>query len=578
MTSSEVSAKYLQEKEQEEQKGRKKGKEEILDFSEARIADNVIWRIVHHSQWSDEEKAQKIAEVLTVKQEETAEETRRKAQERQEVMREINNFLQDQRTEFGMQVIRLNKSDVYPQLKITMQELLDQFNAFMGEFEDLTGPIEFIEELRARGDVLERLQKAGEDRALNAELTERIEEYTRSVSELTAEMEALTSKQERAKSQKIANFIASVFNTERKAELDQIDTDVAETRQKLQDFEAKLSDFRDKHAALMQALEDDPDRKKVMDMIDIGSEEYIKRLDILASSAENYINLSIERLQSARERFIESKKQIDELDKRNRGYTRIYALLAEGNQIAADQNQQELGGVHDKLGIDETGEEGEAKVSDMEALELKEFKDTLEKFLTAQKDYGAEYADVENELAKQSLFVEKMSRSNTTAMNNAERALSIGVSTASTRLGVVVLTINEAATRESTQQVTDTFERVSEKTNKLLQEGLREMVTDIEKRNREIAVAIQSSNDLKETMAVINQDMIGKMRDTFELINEAQVSAEELSKTVEETRGIEAEVHRRHSEGDDGGDAPEAADDGDAKDKKKGDDFGVFDE
>jgi hypothetical protein len=534
-------------------KSARKSKEEVTRVTENEIKDNPFYKIIGSTEYSDEQKAELVAKVLTFDEKMTEDENR----SRLDLLRQLDAYLQFQRTQHAEEMIRLSKSDVYPKLKTTLDDILTQYQQFEQSLTALTGPLEAIQRIRAEGQAFDSIMSAHELRQHEDALRAAAEDVQVKVDNLTGSLDRLQDDHAYENSR----WFKKTFSPKHRAKLRQMAEDITTKTADLTTTSTELQTATGKYEEVKSQVAADPRQQQLRQLIDIGSEKYAGKIDALADAAQGFIDYTRDSLTTSLMRLEKAGEDIEALDRKTRGQHRAYTVLAEGSVDAHADNQKKLVEVEGKI------EELKASNADPVALtELKETQAQLQDYIATQNNQNSSMAQLNIILLEQEATLEAMGKSNTNAMARADQALNKGVATAATRLATVLVTIHTAAADEAVVQVNDVFDAVKKKTQSLLSAQFENIVAMWDRRNQEMVSTITTAEQLEQMLTGMQGDMIGSIKDAYHLVNEAGQAAKTLGDKVEDYRGVEATAtSEAASEVVDGAKAPEAAKKRDAK-------------
>lgn len=508
-------------------KSARREQEQVSRVTENEVKDNPFFRVLGSTEYSDEQKAELVAKLLTFDEKMSEAENK----ERLELLRQFDAFLQFQRTEQAEEMIRLSKSDVYPKLKATLDDILNKYQAFETSLTALTGPLEAIQRIRAEGQAFDSIMSAHELRQHEDALRKAAEDVQNKVDALTDTLD--NTKDEFAYEN--SKFFKKIFSPKHKAKLRELSENITRTTSDLGAAGTELSTATATYEDTRTKVAADPRQQQLRELIDIGSEKYATKIDALADAAQQFIDFTRDSLSVSLMRLEKAGGDIETLDRKTRGQSRAYTVLADGSNASHETNQKKL--------VEIEGKMNELKASGADPVQLTELQETqaqLQDFLATQNNQNSSMAQLNIILLEQQATLEAMSKSNTNAMARADQALNKGVATAATRLATVLVTIHTAAADEAVVQVNDVFDAVKEKTKGLLSAQFENIVSMWDRRNQEMSSTITTADELQKMLSSMQGDMIGSIKDAYHLVKEADVAAKALGSQVEEYRGVEA--------------------------------------
>lgn len=510
-------------------KSSRKEQEQVTRVTENEVKDNPFYRLLGSTEYSDEQKAELVAKLLTFDEKMNEAENK----ERLELLRQFDAFLQFQRTEQAEEMIRLSKSDVYPKLKATLDDILNKYQDFESSLSALTGPLEAIQRIRAEGQAFDSIMSAHELRQHEDALRKAAEDVQIKVDSLADTLDR--NKDEFAYED--SKFFKKIFSPKHKAKLRELSENITRTTSDLGSAGTELATATATYEETRSKVAADPRQQQLRELIDIGSEKYGTKIDALADAAQQFIDFTRDSLSVSLLRLEKAGDDIETLDRRTRGQSRVYTVLAEGSTNSHETNQKKLVEVEGKI--------SDLKASGADPVQLTELQETqaqLQDYLATQNNQNSSMAQLNIILLEQQATLEAMSKSNTNAMARADQALNKGVATAATRLATVLVTIHTAAADEAVVQVNDVFDAVKEKTKGLLSAQFENIVSMWDRRNQEMSSTITTAEELQKMLAGMQGDMIGSIKDAYHLVKEADTAAKSLGSQVEDYRGVEAKA------------------------------------
>ena len=485
--------------------------------------------------------------------------------ERVTLLNELESFLELQRRGHAMQLIDLNGSDVYPQLKNTIGKIMDEFSKFQEEISAITGPLQTIEDIRSREgkeQVLAALKNANESKKLGEELNARIAQFDRESQALEQNKAAAVYKsqelkniQEIEKTKKARNFFSGIVGGSAYTAMVAREQEIKAQQLKSE----KLSkDLEEKKSALYKQVEQlkeleailaaDPNQKKVQDLIDIGTAAYQKRVDDLKESAKAFITFTSENLDICVSRLKMSGEHIDSLETANETYTQYYSLLAQGNKESLTDNVKLVEDLRAELKNLETSEADNPAIQ-IKTMETKQLADNLNGYVTQQQSVAETHAVVRNNLAEQQTAIIALKRHNNIALQRAKINLTNGVSTAATHFATVLVAVNSASTAEANDQIGEAFGGVRKMTQETLSAVLGQLVQDISEGRANIVEQTEGIRKLSQVLSSVNSSMLSQVKETLNSLDDAEISNRQLKELSQRNRAVETVAHREHETG-----------------------------
>ncbi|MEQ1706456.1 MAG: hypothetical protein ABL867_10880 [Rickettsiales bacterium] len=529
--------------------------------AEANVKNNPFYKILTKPDLSNEEKVALIRKVLTYDRTQSKEENL----ERVTLLNELESFLELQRRGHAMQLIELNGSDVYPQLKNTIGKIMDEFGKFQEEISAITGPLQTIEDIRSREGkerVLEALKNANESKKLGEELNARIaqldgesQNIEKNKSNIINKVAELKNFQEIEKTKKARNFFSGIIgggaHTAMVAREQEIQAQLLRSNELSKDLEEKKSALRKQVEQLNELeaiLAADPNQKKVQDLIDIGTEAYQKRVDDLKESAKAFITFTSENLDTCVARLKMSGEHIDSLETASETYTQYYGLLAQGNRESLTENVKLEENLRAELKSLETDNANDPSIQ-IKTMETKQLASNLNGYVTQQQSVTETHTVVRNNLAEQQTAIIALKRHNNIALQRAKINLTNGVSTAATHFATVLVAVNSASTAEANDQIGEAFGGVRKMTQETLSAVLGQLVQDISEGRASIVEQTEGIRKLSETLSAVNSSMLSQVKETLNSLDDAEISNQQLKELSERNRAVETTARREHETG-----------------------------
>lgn len=520
-----------------------RGKEKEADSESSKFANiqsNPFYKIVLNPETTPAQKKSETTQALTFALEAD------KAKERLEAFNQFKEFLQHERKRMAQEIIALTDTGAFSELKSVYDEINQALITFEQKISPLTDIVDAVYTLRMNGVTFDVFREIAQDkeaeeahRTLRADLEAQLNQLTDAIS---------TSKNDIARLNEDKGWLG--FGNVRKA-----------SREKAAVLGVTLKDKQDEMAQLAEKIAQTPvvpppktemleyaeQKSKLRELLDISSEDHIKRQKELVEAAQGFIKTTEVRVGRVSEHFGSMDAQIGNLSEANYSMREIYAIVNDATKDAEVQNEtyrQTLQPAGDSEG-------------DIEKMARERTKRDLENHIKSLGTSAVDTTSVLAELTSSSHRIKSMQDANEQQITKTRQLHSSGVAGVADQLSTVLQAVSSAALGESSEMARMSLERMQKTTNELSQKEVIRVALGTQELNTELSKALL---DLEQYGQVIDTatDITRKgLTETRELLGKLESTAREVQESVKDSISVAADVTAgRDPDGKDEDEAP----------------------
>jgi hypothetical protein len=478
------------------------------------IDANPFYQIMFQEGVSPEEKKDAFVQALTF----AVEDEKEANKERLAEYALFKSFLQFERKQMALEVIRLTDTGAFAEL----QQVLRDLNSGVIEFNELMQPladiIDAVYELRMAGNTLDVFREIQEDKEAEADRQRRLDEKEMALGKLADRQRAIERAIAAQQEQKsLFRFLGgSELTKSARMEIarlavdqEEIQREVAEVRRAIESVNAEAS--RESRFAEFAAQKD-----KLRELLDLTSEDHKERQKALVKSAEQFVFSTSKRVGSVLQHLDGMSAQADALYENNGHMRHAYAILSDAEKDAGSANQA----LREKLQVmseDETG---------IQRMERERKVEAVEDFIGLLGSAAVDTTQTLKDLTEQGGSIKTMRDTNRQQVDKTTKLHSSSVSGVSERLATVLQAVSAAALNEATGGAKQSIEHMAESTRRILGQkaienavGMQETVDDLDRaieQLREFGELQEKATDLtRRTLSEIGTKM-GELEEVTE--------------------------------------------------------------
>ncbi len=507
-------------------------KEEVKEADKrfAEIATNAFYMIMFDPNTTPEQKRDLAAQAMFA---EGAKEERKTRIKEKELFEE---YLQYVRKEMADEITRLADVTAMSEMQSVMKELDGALNSFDESMTPLIEGVDAINRLNASGETFNALNEIRDSRKREEETSQRRQDQERKLSALRDKFNELSGQNAVLAEDKGLFGFGGI----RKSAREQIalnDQEIARTRQELDALTAEISTVA---SDPVQSASDNfaADKAKLREILDISSEEHIKRQKALVQSALNFSATSSQKAGSVRDHLGKMENQIESSVQANRNMVTVYAILNDAIKIAEGKNEEIRASYAPP--VDAEGKEvAEPMIAKMTREQNKlDVEDHISSLASSTEGTVSSIAD----LTSEGIRVNNMKTSNREAIKTIQNFQTRGVASVSSSLSTIITSLSQAALNESSNMVGMTLNRMRENTNRIAQTGAISAALGIDKQNEELQKQLDelaAFGVVVQKTSEISRKGVREMREKLDELN--KLSAE-VQSDVKESLAIPADI------------------------------------
>lgn len=440
----------------------------------ADIAANAFYAIMFDPNTTPEQKRDTAAQVMFA--EGTKEE--RKARIKEKDL--FEEYLQYIRKEMSDEITRLADVTAMSEMQGVMKDLDIALNKFDESMNPLVEGVDAINRLNASGETFNALNEIRDSKKKEEERSQRHQEHQAKLTTLRNKFNELSNRNAVLAEDKSFFGLGGIKKSAReqialndqemertKRELDVLTSEIAAT------VDDPVQDVSDSFAA---------DKAKLKEILDISSDEHIRRQKDLVQNALNFSDTSAKKAGSVREHLGKMEGQIENSVEANRNMTTVYAILNDAIKIAEVKNEQIRSSYAPP--VDAEGKEvPETMIAKMTREQNKlDVEDHISSLASSTEGTVSSIAD----LTSEGIRVNNMKSANREAIKTIQNFHTRGVASVSSSLSTIITSLSQAALNESSNMVGLTLNRMRENTNRIAQTGAISAALGINKQNEEL--------------------------------------------------------------------------------------------
>ena len=489
------------------------------------IQTNTFHKIIVQSALTPEQKMEEAARALEFSG--TREENRTRIKE----FDAFKEYMQSISEEMSKQRIAMTDTETFAELQRVYGDFNNDLNEFIEAMKPLTDITDALYKLRENGQTREALAQIKEDREWEEKYNAEAEQINQRVSAIESETRRLSNENLTLAQDKgfmgygaiRAGSMAQIKLNE--AELTRLSTELA-------DITARLSTMRGERDAKTANRIDSAEVSKLRELLDLTSDEHIKRQAALVERALLFVNNGKTRFGSIRGHLDKMVTQIEGLGDNNSNMVQIYAVLNEATKMAEDSNQKKREGLV-------AAPESENLIDKMKREQAKQDIDEhIGVLATATVDTMQAFGDLTTEAIK----IRNMEAATKKQGDSARAMHSRGIASVASQLSTVVTAVNSAAINEAQAMASGTLAEMTRVTNEVARKesiriatGRGEVNTDLEAMLDQLA----QFGDVQKEATDITRDALTRMREN---LAELEAMATDVGKDTRDFVSVTADV------------------------------------
>ncbi len=520
------------------------GEAAVEDTAASKFADiksNPFYRIVLNAETPPADKKAEVSKALVFASDAD------KARERLEAFNHFKEFLQHERKRMAQEIIALTDTGAFSELKSVYDEINEALLAFESKISPLTDIVDAVYTLRMNGVTFDVFREIAQDKEAEAE-----HRKLRAAQE--AELERLNQS-----IGSLRNDIARLgedkgwfgFGNVRK-----------ESREKIAQLNLALRDRQNDMALLVEKIESTPktfqsktelaeyaeQKSKLRELLDISSEDHIRRQKELVEAAQDFIRTTEQRVGRVSDHFGKMDAQIGNLSEANYSMREIYAIVNDSTKQVEKENEafrQTLQPVGEHEG-------------DIEKMARERTKRDLENHIKSLGTSAVDTTTVLAELTSSSHRIKSMQDANEQQITKTRQLHSSGVAGVADQLSTVLQAVSSAALGESSEMARMSLERMQKTTSELSQKEVIRVALGTQELNTELSKALADLEQYGQVIDTATSITRKGLTETKELLGKLESTAKEVQESVRESISVAADVTAGRAAEGDGEDKPDA--------------------
>lgn len=501
----------------------------------ADIQSNPFYKIVLNPETTPAQKKEAATHALTFT--DNADE----AKERLEAFNQFKEFLQHERKRMAQEIIALTDTGAFAELKSVYDEINQALLTFEAKISPLTDIVDAVYTLRMNGVTFDVFREIAQDKEAEEELRKLRAEQEAELNRLSGEMNGFKNEIARlgedkgwfgfGNVKKVSREKAAMLGVtlqERQSEMTLLADRIAQTPQIVQP-KTELLEYTEQKA-------------KLRELLDISSEDHVKRQKELVEAAQGFIKTTETRVGNVSDHFTSMDQQIGNLSEANYSMREIYAIINDATKDAEKGNES----------YRETLQPTDNNEGDIEKMARERTKRDLENHIKSLGTSAVDTTTVLAELTGSSHRIKSMQDANEQQITKTRQLHSSGVAGVADQLSTVLQAVSSAALGESSEMARMSLERMQRTTSDLSQKEVIRVALGTQEINSELNKALL---DLEQYGQVIDTatDITRKgLTETRELLGKLESTAKEVQESVRHSISVAAEVTAGQNPDEDG--------------------------
>jgi hypothetical protein len=502
------------------------------------IEANTFYGILFQEGLSPEAKKDALVEALTFALADDAEAAKQRLAE----YAAFKGYLQFERKQLALEVIRLTDTGAFAELQKVLQDLNAGVVEFNDQMQPLTDIIDAVYELRMAGNTIDVFREIQEDKAAEAERARRLDEKDRELAELATLQRNLEKEiaAERERKSPLRFVGGQELTKAARMEIARLEVEGGEIRRRIENARLEVELVRAEGSPESRFAEFGKQKEKLRELLDLTTADHQQRQRALVNSAEGFVLSTSERVSSVLGHLQTMSSQADALYENNGHMRHAYAILSDAEREAGAANQTN----RERL---KGAPEGESSIQQMDRERRLE---AIEDYVSLLDSAAVDTTQTLKDLTEQGGSIKTMRDGNRQQIDRTAKLHSSSVSGVSERLATVLQAVSAAALNEATGGAKASIEQMAASTRRILGQkaienavGMQETVDDLDK-------AIEQLREFGE----LQEKATGLTR---QALSEIGAKMGELERVTEEAAGglrrsiavhAEAEIHKRGGE------------------------------
>ena len=479
----------------------------------ASTIQNPIAQIIE-SDAAPEVQANQIAELLSNEQ----------AQENLEHLNSYKNLLQEQRKEDSRAVIDATDSEVFSDLKKTLNEMNQGVLDIRDQLEPFTRVVQALHTLNRNGKTSSVVQEIIVDRRA-------AEERKRQVMLIQDSISRLNENIENESDNKAFLFFGPIKGSS-KAKIERFQSEIEKQKLKIEEIQSiegpstEFDDFIEEKEALAELL-------------NIESEETQRKQKQLIETARRFIDNSDERMRAVLDKFDSMSGQIETLETNNYDHNHKYAIISDAQIKAISKNMEMVSLMKD---IDENA----SQVQKLKAEKKLRDRQNLVEILNKSNN---DTSKVSLELGRERIEIQTLKQSNSQQFEKAQMIQSSGIAGVASGLSITLQAVNRAANGESSEAALMAINEVRATSKDILE---NEMISNAQLGQEEAAriqEALVEIEQIGEVFAASTEMTRESLREVQLGVDEVQDRIQKMKQLSEESQDVTVDVISNHKAG-----------------------------
>jgi len=442
----------------------------------ADIEANRFYAIMFEPGVAPEAKKDAFVRELTFALQDDAENSRARLQE----YARFKAYLQYERKELALEVIRLTDTEAFAQLQQVLHDLNEGVIEFNDRMQPLTAIIDAVYELRMAGNTVDVFREIQEEKEAEAERDRRLDEKARQLDTLAArQLELEKAMAELGEQKSVLRFFGgNELTKDARIELGRLQVDQQALQREVEAVRSEIDRIQAESSPESRFAAFAAQKAKLRELLDLTTDDHQQRQRELVKTAERFVYSTSERVSSVLQHLNAMSGQADALYENNGHMRHAYAILSDAEREAGGVNQT----IRQSLQAPRDGETG------IQQLDRERKLEGIEDFVTLLDAAAIDTTQTLKDLTEQGGSIKTMRDTNRQQIDKTSKLHSSSVSGVSERLATVLQAVSAAALNEATGGAKASIEEMAASTRRILGQkaienavGMQETVDDLDK-------------------------------------------------------------------------------------------------
>jgi hypothetical protein len=509
--------------------------EQAVEERFEKIEANPFYRIMFEEGVSPEKKMEAIARELSF----ALESPQRENKARLEEYARFKEYLQHERKQMALEVIRLTDTGAFGELQQVLTDLNTAVLAFNDRMAPLTEIIDAVYDLRVSGNTLNVFREIQQDKDAEVERARRLADKEAEIARLTGLVRTIERDiAAQAENKSLLRFVGgNELTKEARRAIAMLRVDLDEVAQLTRKYEDDIVMIRNESSGESKFAQYAAQKAKLRELLDLTSAEHKERQEALVRTAHDFVISTSTRVGNVLGHLEGMSRQADALYENNGHIRHAYAILGDAEKSAGNENQR----LRETLQVVAPGESGIQEMERTSKLEA------VEDFIARVNLAAVDTTQTGKDLIEQGGNIKTMRDTNRQQIDKTRKLHSSSVSGVSERLATVLQAVSAAALNEASAGAKDSIQAMADNTRRILGQkaienavGMQETVADLDRALEDL----KTFGELQDRATELTRSTL---REIGEKMGVLEKTTQEVAEGLRESISVHAsaEIHQR---------------------------------